>query len=132
MAYWTKSPMVDMSLHSDTLLWFRANHSLLLFLILIQNTAVYFTKYWLKPLKCSQLTYLIPISSVYNYVKYSVYFEILLYNGTNVSYTQDFQTSTYHKLPWLRVTVLKLYYRHVAPFRYITLISNQPLFTLNP
>jgi hypothetical protein len=73
-----------------------------------------------------------PINSVYNYVKYSVYFEILLYNGTNVSYTLDFQTITYHRLSWLRVTVLKLYYRHVAPFRYITLISNQPFFTLNP
>jgi len=78
-------------------------------------------------------TYILdPINSVYNYVKYSVYFEILLYNGTNVSYTLDFQTITYHRLPWLRVTVLKLYYKHVAPFRHITLISNQPFFTLNP
>jgi hypothetical protein len=55
-------------------------------------------------------TYILdPINSVYNYVKYSVYFEILLYNGTNVSYTLDFQTITFHRLPWLRVTVLKLY-----------------------
>ena len=78
-------------------------------------------------------TYILdPINSVYNYVKYSVYFEILQYNGTNVSYTLDFQTITFHRLPWIRVTVLKLYYRLVAPFSYITLISNQPLFTLNP
>jgi hypothetical protein len=39
-----------------------------------------------------------------------MYFDRLLYNGPNVSYTLDFQTITYNRLPWLRVTVLKLYY----------------------
>ena len=29
LANWNNSPGVDMSLHSDTLLWFRANQSLL-------------------------------------------------------------------------------------------------------
>ena len=29
-AHWNNSPWVDMSLHSDTLFWFRANQSLLL------------------------------------------------------------------------------------------------------
>jgi len=32
LAHWNNSPWVDMSLHSDTLFWFRANQSLLLFL----------------------------------------------------------------------------------------------------
>ena len=29
LAHWNKIPRVDMSLHSDTLFWFRANQSLL-------------------------------------------------------------------------------------------------------
>ena len=29
LAHWSKIPRVDMSLHSDTLFWFRANQSLL-------------------------------------------------------------------------------------------------------
>ena len=129
MAYWTKSPMVDMSLHSDTLLWSRANHSLLLLLNIETERRSAFHKLLMKTIEMLTTYILDPINSVYNYVKYSVYFEILLYN---ISYTLDFQTITYHRLPWLRVTVLILYYRHVAPFRYITLISNQPFFTLNP
>ena len=56
-------------------------------------------------------TYILdPINSTFNYAKYSMYFDRLLYNGPNVSYTLDFQTITYYRLPWLRVTVLKLYY----------------------
>jgi hypothetical protein len=51
-----------------------------------------------------------PINSVYNYAKYSMYFDRLLYNGPYFSHTLDFQTITYNRLPWLRVTVLKLYY----------------------
>ena len=35
LAHWNNSPQVDMSLHSDTLLWFGANQSLLFLL----NTA---------------------------------------------------------------------------------------------
>ena len=55
-------------------------------------------------------TYILdPINSVYNYAKYSMYFDRLLYNGPNFSYKLDFQTITY-RLPWLRVTLLKLYY----------------------
>ena len=54
-------------------------------------------------------TYILdPINSVYNYAKYSMYFDRLLYNGPNFSYTLDFQTITYNRLP--QVTVLKLYY----------------------
>jgi hypothetical protein len=30
--YWNNSPRIDMSLHSDTLFWFRANQSLLFLL----------------------------------------------------------------------------------------------------
>ena len=33
LAHWNNSPLVDMSLHSDTLFWFRANQSLLFLLI---------------------------------------------------------------------------------------------------
>jgi hypothetical protein len=53
-----------------------------------------------------------PINSVYvyNYAKFSIYFDRLLYNGSYFSYTLDFQTITYNRSPWLRVTVLKLYY----------------------
>jgi hypothetical protein len=32
LAHWNNSPRVDMSHDSDTLLWFQANHSLILFL----------------------------------------------------------------------------------------------------
>jgi hypothetical protein len=32
LAHWNNSPWVDMSLHSDTLVWFRANQSLLFLL----------------------------------------------------------------------------------------------------
>ena len=32
LALWNNSPQVDMSLHSDTLFWFRANQSLLFLL----------------------------------------------------------------------------------------------------
>jgi hypothetical protein len=32
LAHWNNSPRVDMSLHSDTLFWFRANQSLLFLL----------------------------------------------------------------------------------------------------
>jgi hypothetical protein len=32
IAYWNNSPRIDVSLHSDTLFWFRANPSLLLLL----------------------------------------------------------------------------------------------------
>ena len=32
LAHWNNSPWVDMSLHSDTLFWFRANQSLLFLL----------------------------------------------------------------------------------------------------
>jgi hypothetical protein len=32
LAYWNKSPRVEMSLHSDTLFWFRGNQSLLFLL----------------------------------------------------------------------------------------------------
>ena len=51
-----------------------------------------------------------PINSVYNYAKYSMYFDRLLYNEPYFSYTLDFQTITYNRSPWLRVTVLMLYY----------------------
>jgi len=45
-------------------------------------------------------TYILdPINSVYNYAKYSMYFDILLYNGPNFSYTLDFQIITYNRLP---------------------------------
>jgi hypothetical protein len=40
LAYWKNSPRVDISLHSDTLFWFRENQSLLLLL-----NAAYFTHY---------------------------------------------------------------------------------------
>ena len=56
-------------------------------------------------------TYILdPINSVYNYAIYSMYFETLLDNGPNLSYKLEFQTITYYRLPWLRVTLLKLYY----------------------
>jgi hypothetical protein len=32
LAHWNNNPRVDMSLHSDTLFWFRANQSLFLLL----------------------------------------------------------------------------------------------------
>ena len=51
-----------------------------------------------------------PVNSVYNYAKYSMYFDRLLYDGPYFSYTLDFQTITYNKSPWLRVTVLRLYH----------------------
>ena len=34
LAHWNNSPRVDMSLHSDTLFWFRADQSLLFLLML--------------------------------------------------------------------------------------------------
>ena len=49
-----------------------------------------------------------PVNSVYNYAKYSMYFDRLLYDGSYFSYTLDFKTITYNRSPWLRVTVLKL------------------------
>ena len=132
MANWTKSPMVYMSLHSDTLFWSRSNHSLLLLLDIETERRSAFHKLLMKNIEMLTTYILDPINSVYNYAKYSIYFDRLLYNGPYFSYTLDFQTITYHRIPWLRVTVLKLYYRHVAPLRHITLISSQPFFTLNP
>jgi hypothetical protein len=56
-------------------------------------------------------TYILdPINIVYNYAIYSMYFETLLDNGPNLSYKLEFQTITYNRFPWLRVTVRKLYY----------------------
>ena len=53
-------------------------------------------------------TYILdPINSTFNYVIYSMYFDILLDNGPNSRYKMDLQTITYNRL---RVTVLKLYY----------------------
>jgi hypothetical protein len=54
-------------------------------------------------------TYILdPINIVYNYAIYSMYFETLLDNGPNLSYKLEFQTITYNRFPWLRVTVRKL------------------------
>ena len=39
-----------------------------------------------------------------------MYFDRLLDSGANFRYKLDFQTAIYNRLPWLRVTVLKLYY----------------------
>jgi hypothetical protein len=50
------------------------------------------------------------INSTFNYAIYYMYFDRLLYNGPNFRYTLDFQTITSNMLPWLRATVLKLYY----------------------
>ena len=56
-------------------------------------------------------TYILyPINSAFNYVIYSMYFDRLLDNEPNCRYKLDFQTITYNRLPWLRVTVLNLYY----------------------
>jgi hypothetical protein len=45
-------------------------------------------------------TYILdPINSVKKYAKYSMYFDILLYNEPNFSYTLDFQIITYNRLP---------------------------------
>ena len=42
-----------------------------------------------------------------------MYFDRLLDNEPNCRYKLDFQTITNNRLPWLRVTVLKLYMFHL-------------------
>ena len=47
LARWNNSLRVDMSLHSDTLIWFRANQSLLLLIKAANTNVIVFGFTWL-------------------------------------------------------------------------------------
>ena len=55
LAHWNNSPRVEMSLHSDTLFWFRANQSLLIvFRLLTYFVRLYNYEFWLSLCKIAR------------------------------------------------------------------------------